>query len=487
MTDNLTNGPWARVAAVLQKDSTELGAGGSPGDDSSGAEGGSGDRASDAVPAATPAAWGAVLELLSGTAPPAGQSPVALDDRPQLAGWDGVAEALAGTTADGTPVGEAVRRGRDGTAGDATAVSLRRRVRQRSMRVLAAGSALLAVLAAGTWLLVAALGGGLPAGVAFQVNGKNVTVSTLDSQVKLLNQLYGVQEPAPSDKTARATFFKTAAKALAVNMLIDDVAASRGISVPEKSARDYLSQLVSQAYAGDQTKLAQALAAAGINQNQLLAEIRHQLLLSKLFAQVVGKVTVTDAQVQAVFKADQAALATPETRTVSHILVSSQAQAESIAGQLKGGASFASLAAQYSLDTSTGSSGGLLGSVSESQLLPAFGKAAFSASPGAPFVVQDPNGWEVGVVTAVNPPKVATDDAATQAAIRSYLTDQVELKRWDGWLSSELRSAHIDYASKYRPANPDAPPPITLPNLAQFVQNLESSSSSNVPVSPAAP
>lgn len=356
-----------------------------------------------------------------------------------------------------------------------------------SRRVVAVAVAVAVALGGGSWVAVRELGGGLPAGVAFRVDGKNVPVSTLNSQVALLNKLYGVQEPPATNRAAHAAFVKTAAKALAVNMLIDDIAARKGIVIASKTARDYLSQLVSRVYAGNQSQLAQVLASAGLNETQLLGEIRHQLLLSRLFAQVVGTVTVSNAQQQATFAANRASLAVPETRAVSHILVSSQAEAQSVAAQVKAGKPFAALAAQYSLDTATKGSGGSLGTVEQSELMPSFAKAAFSAPLNVPFVVQDPNGWEVGMVTAINAAKPAVDDGATQTAIKTYLADQVQLQRWDRWLAGQLRDARIRYAPAYRPPHPDAPPPISLPSLAQFVQNLAATGSAAPPVSPASP
>lgn len=486
MTSKAMDEAWARIGSALEDRDRHSRAGALV--DEGSAAGGPLDQeipaARDAGISSGPAGWERLTQSL--LAPVAGRSEDAGRPSQEPSGWQSLTEAL---TAEGDRAPSDAEEAADPAPRQPRRPGLR--LRRFSRRSLAVAAAVAVLGGGGSWFAVRELGGGLPAGVAFRVDAKDVSVATLDSQVALLNKLYGVQEPPASNRAARAAFVKTAAKALAVNMLIDDIAARKGIVVATKTASDYLSQLVSRVYAGDQSQLAQVLASAGLNETQLLDEIRHQLLLSKLFAQVAGTVTVSDAQQQATFVANRAALALPETRAVSHILVSSQSQAESVAAQAKAGQSFSALAAQYSLDTATKASGGSLGTVEQSQLMASFAKAAFSAPLNVPFVVQDPNGWEVGIVTAINPPKPAVDDSATQAAIKTYLTDQVQLQRWDRWLAGQLRHASILYAPTYRPPNPDAPPPVTMPSLAQFVQNLTGTGtgtgSSAPPVSPASP
>lgn len=351
-------------------------------------------------------------------------------------------------------------------------------------RKLVAGAVVAAVVAGSAVAVTDPFAAGsLPAGTALEVGGHSITVSDFNSQVAILNSLYGVQAPASSNRSAYSGFIRTTAKALAVQMILGDVAARKGVVVSQKTARDTLDTVVSKYYAGNQTKFAAALSSAGLTENQVLQQVTNQLIEDQLFSKVVGHPSVTAAQVTETFSAQKAALATPEMRAVSHIVVSSQSQARSILTQLGSGVSFATLAARYSLDKATSGSGGALGSVSESQLVPAFGKAAFAATVGQPFgPVQEQGGtWDVGLVTAVSPPKAATDSGTVQTAIRNWLADKAELATWDAWLGKQITSAHVRYAATYRPAHPDSPPAVSLPSLATFVADSQAGTATPAP------
>jgi peptidyl-prolyl cis-trans isomerase C len=333
-------------------------------------------------------------------------------------------------------------------------------------RRVAAGLVVVVVVAVIVGLVVLPGGGGLPANAAFRVQGQDTTVAQLDSEVSVLNALYGVSVPA---KTAKgySTFERTEAKALAVSKLIDRLAASRGLSVPAKTASTALDNYINQNYGGNQTSFATALGNAGLNRNDLLTELTHQALVQKLFTAVVGKApTVTAAQVTSYFQAHTQALATKATRAISSIVVATQAEAQTIVNDVKAGQSFATLASKDSLDSSTKANGGALGTLSESQLDKAFGTAAFGATLNVPFgPVKDNGHWYVGLVTKITPAAAASDNAKTRAAIKSYLQDQVELSRWDAYLRREIKAANIRYAKAYQPADPDQPPQTPLPTL----------------------
>ncbi|MGH8917603.1 MAG: peptidyl-prolyl cis-trans isomerase, partial [Actinomycetes bacterium] len=311
--------------------------------------------------------------------------------------------------------------------------------------------------------------GGLPSNAAFSVNGKVVTVSQFKSQLSALNGLYGVKAPQAKDAKANDAFLRAAAQALAVNMVLDNAGAKRHLSVSAKAARDTLDQTVNQRYGGNTAAFTQALSTQNLTEADVVTAISHQQMVQKLFPQIAGTVNVTAAQIQQYYQAHTAQLAVPETRAISRIVVSSQASAQSIVTQLQHGSSFATLASQQSADTATKSKGGVLGTLSQSDLAgttPAFAKAAFAAAPNTAFgPVQDQNLWEVGEVTQVVPPAAATFDAKTQAAIKVILTDQVQLARWTAWLAGQIKAAHITYAAKYRPAHPDQPPNVQIPQL----------------------
>lgn len=342
---------------------------------------------------------------------------------------------------------------------------------------MAAGLVVVVVAGVGGGL-VATRGGGLPAKVALSVDGQNVSRAQFQTNNAILKNFYGIAPPPASDPKAFATFQQTAAKAYAIDLLLDRAATRMKLSVTSQQVDGELNQLVRTAAGGDQAKLNQALAASGLNQQDLRTQIRRQLIEVKVYGQVGGKVSVTPAAEMQTFNANPAALALPETRTINHVVVADQAGAQSVVAQLSQGASFATLAAQDSLDTNSKASGGLLGTLAQAQLSSTFGQAAFSAQPGVPFGPINEGsggGWDVGLVTAVNPAQPAVNNPTTQGIIRTYLTDQTQNRRWMAWLSGQLTAAHITYASGLKPAQPHAAPQTSSPTLASLVLQQTSS------------
>jgi peptidyl-prolyl cis-trans isomerase C len=141
---------------------------------------------------------------------------------------------------------------------------------------------------------------------------------------------------------------------------------------------------------------------------------------------------VSDAAVQAVYKADYAGKPGPTEVEARHILVKTQAQAEQIITELNHGANFAKLAEKDSIDPGA-ANGGELGWFAQDQMVPVFANAAFALKVGqyTKTPVQSQFGWHVilceGRRTA---PPQSFDDVKGQitqqiadAAIKSTLAD----------------------------------------------------------------
>jgi peptidyl-prolyl cis-trans isomerase C len=150
---------------------------------------------------------------------------------------------------------------------------------------------------------------------------------------------------------------------------------------------------------------------------------------------------VTDAAIAAAYKAKYAGKPGPEQVEARHILVKTEAEAQSIINQLNHGANFAKLAQKDSIDPGA-ANGGELGWFAQNQMVPAFANAAFALQPGeyTKTPVQSQFGWHVilceGKRTAPTPSlddvkqQISQDiaDAAiksTLAAARSKVTIQV--------------------------------------------------------------
>jgi peptidyl-prolyl cis-trans isomerase C len=112
-----------------------------------------------------------------------------------------------------------------------------------------------------------------------------------------------------------------------------------------------------------------------------------------------------------------------------HILVKTEAEANSIIDQLNKGADFATLAKKYSTDPGA-ASGGDLGYFTRDDMVPAFAAAAFALKPGqyTKTPVKTEFGWHVILVLDRRTKPPPSFDEARQQLSRDLVRDVVEAK-----------------------------------------------------------
>ncbi|MPY99132.1 MAG: parvulin peptidyl-prolyl isomerase [Actinophytocola sp.] len=298
---------------------------------------------------------------------------------------------------------------------------------------------------------------GLPDGAAFAIGDRTVSEDALDERAETLRALYGVEPP--EDQGKLDAFRRDVAKSVAVSMLLDQLASEQRIGISEKQARDVLDRFIANRYAdGGREAFVKELGEAGTSEVQVLAEIKRQLAVGRLMDRTGTAEKISDNELRAEFDKRQHELGTPERRKLRNIVVKSEAKARAVLGELRTGASIATLAAEHSIDGSTRKAGGLLGTLSERELEPAVAKAAFGAEKGEFYgPVRGQFGWNVGRVEAIEP-AVPADFEQVRDEFRTMLRTERAFAHWRSWLGQQIREADITYADRYRPADPDAPP-----------------------------
>jgi parvulin-like peptidyl-prolyl isomerase len=148
-----------------------------------------------------------------------------------------------------------------------------------------------------------------------------------------------------------------------------------------------------------------------------------------------------------------------------HILVADEATALSIRDQLLGGADFAALASQSSLDTGSKDKGGDLGWFGKGKMVTEFETAAFSLQVGAiSMPVKSTNGWHIIQVLGheIRPLTDTEYKDAVNAVFNQWLLDQqsgADIVIDDSWITNtpdqpSLQSAFNDlYATATAYAN----------------------------------
>ncbi|MEV5303355.1 peptidyl-prolyl cis-trans isomerase [Amycolatopsis methanolica] len=339
----------------------------------------------------------------------------------------------------------------------------RPRVLPSGRRGTVAGTALLAVVLAGsgTQIVIDRLTS-LPDGAVLRAAGVTVSEQDYQRRVHLLGALYGVQ--APPDGSKAGEFARATAKAIAVGLVLDHEAAAGGVVIAQKSAEDQLDKLVAESFPQGRDAFIQKLGQNGVSEADVLDEVKRQLANQQLYERVTAPVAApTDAEVVQAYQERQAQLVQPEARHLRNIVIATREQADAAVDRLRGGADFAVLAAEISLDGQTKNAGGDLGTLAANQLQDAYAQAAFAAAPGAVFgPVQTQDGWNVGQVLDVQPPKQLTLDEVREP-LKNTLVDERRLALWNSWLAERMKAADIRYADQYRPADPDTPGEGTAP------------------------
>ncbi|MFD2613136.1 foldase protein PrsA [Paenibacillus gansuensis] len=163
-----------------------------------------------------------------------------------------------------------------------------------------------------------------------------------------------------------------------------------------------------------------ALAQSGMTLDNLKEQISIQLKVKKLLEPTLK---ITDEQVKKYFDENKASFDTAEQVRASHILVKTKEEAEAIKKQLDGGADFAALAKEKSLDTGSKEQGGDLNYFGKGAMQKGFEDAAFKQKVDEIGIAQTEYGYHVIKVTDHKQAHKATFDEK-KAEIKELLVDQ---------------------------------------------------------------
>jgi foldase protein PrsA len=292
----------------------------------------------------------------------------------------------------------------------------------------------------------------LPSGIVAQVGDTQITQAQLDtymSQQAAYATTQGQAFPAPGT-ASYASAQQPALQQLIQLQIVSFEAAKCGrpCAVSDAEITAQLDKLASQRFGGSQVKLVAYLRSLNFTLNQARDQIKAGLQQQKLQNYIERGVTFTPAQAQAYYAANSAQFNVPETRTVSHILVATQAEANTIRAQVTP-ANFAALAAKYSTDTTSKVQGGNLGPIRASEVVAPFAKAAFALKVGQiSQPVHSQFGWHIIYVTKVTPAHHTAEAAAIPGIISSQLTSK-RTAAYQAWVTTTLGywNAQTKYAS----------------------------------------
>jgi len=275
-------------------------------------------------------------------------------------------------------------------------------------------------------------GSGDVGGNVATVNGQDITNAAFYKKVDATSQAKGVfQQMVQSD-------------------LIDSYAKDNKIDIPESAVNSEEDQIKSRLPPGQFDQVLK-------QQNLTEADVRNILREKLIVEKAIGdKVKVSDADVAAYVAKNHPTLDTPMQVRARHILVPDLATAQKVEGLLKGGASFTSVAKQYSVDPSTKDKGGELGFFGKGQMVKPFQDAAFTQRVGIVGPpVKSPFGYHIIEVEGQRAAMVATVQSAGDK-VRKILQQQQEQTQIPQFLAMLRSKANIKINN---PAFQNALPP----------------------------
>ena len=321
---------------------------------------------------------------------------------------------------------------------------------KRSLMLAAAALAAITVVAAGC-------GGSdeVPSDAVAVVDGTTISRSTLDDLLARAKKSYTAQKRAfPKAGTSEYQTLQTQAVAFLVQREeYAREAEQLGIKVTDAQIAKKLDEVKKQYFSGSQTKFEKGLEDQGYTEATLREDIRSQLLTEGIYNKVTNDVKVTDADVEAYYEKNKANYAVAESRSVRHILVKTKAEADKIYSQLEGGADFAALAKQNSLDPGSKDQGGKL-TVTRGQTVAPFDKAAFSLKTNQiSQPVKTQFGYHVIQPLSDVKPGSVTPFAQVKAQIKTQLDSESKntaVNKWVAGVEKEYKDK-VQYAAGFEP------------------------------------
>jgi foldase protein PrsA len=316
-------------------------------------------------------------------------------------------------------------------------------------------------------LLLAGCGGGeegVPADAVAVVDGEEVAKSDYEALVEQARTSYKNQdrEFPPAGSQEFQTLKNQFVQFLVQRVQFEQEAEALDIAVTDKHVDARLAQIQKQYFGGDKKKYEKQLKEQGLTDESVRKDVRAQIVSEKIFAEVTGKVKVTNKEIDDFYVRNSTRFSKPASREVRHILVKTKAKADDVFAQLKAGGNFAALAKKLSEDTGSKENGGKL-TISRGQTVPQFDKKAFALKVNE---LSTPVKTQFGfhVIQALAPVKPATMPALNdvQDTIRQQLVQTKKNEAMTEWVD-ELKK---DYAGKVTYGTGFNPPPTTSTSTA---------------------
>jgi parvulin-like peptidyl-prolyl isomerase len=321
---------------------------------------------------------------------------------------------------------------------------------KRSLMLAAAALAVLTVVAAGCGDTDE-----VPTDAVAVVDGTPISKSTLDELLTRTKKTYAAQKRQfPKAGTPEYQSLQTQAVAFLVQRAEYAREADKlGVKVTDAQIQKKVDDVKKQYFGGNQKKFEAGLKAQSYTLAALRDDARAQLVSEGIYKDITGDAKISDAEAQQYYDQNIDRYKVAESRVVRHILVKTKNEADQIRSEIEGGADFATLAKEKSLDPGSKDQGGKL-TVSKGQTVAPFDKAAFSLDTNQlSGPVKTQYGYHlIQPLTDVKQGRV-TPFTEVRAQIKSQLLQQKKgdaVSQWVAKVEKEYKGK-VSYATGYEP------------------------------------
>lgn len=239
-----------------------------------------------------------------------------------------------------------------------------------------------------------------------------LTLKTSDLYAEMTHQMSNTQLTALVDNVAQIK-------------LIDMEASKAGITVSDTDVTNEIENIKKSNNIATDADLTAALQQSGMTLADLKDRLIPQVKLKKLYE---SQNPVSETDLKAYYDKNKEKFATtPKEVKASHILLSTQAEADAVLAELKAGKDFATLAKAKSKDPGSKANGGDLGFFPRGVMNTQFETAAFGLAKGQMSgVVQSPNGFHIIKVTDIKEAVVPAYDTVKEKVKDAYYNEKLQ-------------------------------------------------------------
>lgn len=281
------------------------------------------------------------------------------------------------------------------------------------------------------------------------VNGEAVTKSQFERRLATVQNYYESNMGIKFEEESGAEMLKNLQEMVLDQMVTEHLllqeARKQGIKVDKEEVKNQIEQ--DKLMVGGQEVYLEILKnQLKMTETEYQAEVEKQIMVEKLYEQVVAGQVVSDEEIQKYYQENQAQFAVPEQIRARHILVATEKEANDIIQQLKAGADFGQLAVEKSIDPSAKENKGDLDYFSkDAQFVAEFKDAAFKLKVGE--MTQKPVKTEFGYhVIKVEDKKAARQQTLDEVktSITEELKSNKESEKFQQYVEDLRKQAKIE-------------------------------------------